>query len=104
MNFKKNASTFTSTGATTTGTSGVTFGSANFTNNQLHQLLQTIKEQQTIIKHLEEQLKEKNAEVDIDLTEDDIKFMLMKCHPDKNMNSKKAAKVTAKLLKLKESI
>tara|TARA_R100001163_G_scaffold40470_2_gene30706 strand:+ start:472 stop:786 length:315 start_codon:yes stop_codon:yes gene_type:complete len=104
MNFKKNASTFTSTGATATGTSGVTFGSAGFSNNQLNQLLQTINEQQKIIKHLKELLKEKNAEVDKDLTEDDIKFMLMKCHPDKNMNSKQAAKVTAKLLKLKESI
>ena len=85
---------------TTTGLSFTT----GVTNDGLNQQLRQIEQQQKLINHLEELLKQKEAEVDIDLTEDDIKFILMKCHPDKNMNSTQAAKVTAKLLKLRESI
>ena len=100
MSFKKNS--FTSTGAFVSGTSGVSF-STGLSDQQLNQLLRQIEQQQIKINNLEEQLKEKNAEVNLDLTKDDIKFMLMKCHPDKNMNSKQAAKVTAKLLKLRKT-
>tara|TARA_Y100001937_G_scaffold17598_1_gene24328 strand:+ start:173 stop:478 length:306 start_codon:yes stop_codon:yes gene_type:complete len=100
MNSKKTP--FTSTASIGTSTTGLSFNTGN-TNDYYDRLLLQIEKQQRVIKNLEQQLKEKNSEVNLDLTKDDIKFILMKCHPDKNMNSKQAAKVTAKLLKLRES-
>ena len=100
MNSKKTP--FTSTANIGTSTTGLSFDTG-ITNDYYNRLLLQIEKQQRVIKNLEQQLKEKNAEVNLDLTKDDIKFILMKCHPDKNINSKLAAKVTAKLLKLRES-
>ena len=100
MNGKKPA--FTASGNIGSSTTGLSF-TTGVTNDGLNQLLRQIEQQQKLINHLEELLKQKEAEVDIYLTNDDIKFILMKCHPDKNMNSKQAAKVTAKLLKLRKT-
>jgi len=100
MNVKKTP--FTASANIGSSTTGLSFTSG-VTNDGLNQLLRQIEEQQLLINHLKKLLQEKNAEVNLDLTEDDIKFILMKCHPDKNMNSKQAAKVTAKLLKLRKA-
>ena len=100
MNVKRPS--FTASGNMGSSTTGLSFTSG-VTNDAYNQLLRQIEQQQLLINHLKTLLKEKNAEVDIDLTEDDIKFILMKCHPDKNINSKQAAKVTAKLLKLRKA-
>ena len=100
MNGKKTP--FTASANIGSSTTGLSF-SSGITNDGLKELLRQIEQQQLLINHLKTLLKEKNAEVDIDLTEDDIKFILMKCHPDKNINSKQAAKVTAKLLKLRKA-
>ncbi len=100
MNGKKTS--FTASANIGSSTTGLSF-SSGVTNDGLDKLLRQIEEQQLLINHLKKLLQEKNAEVNIDLTKDDIKFILMKCHPDKNMNSKQAAKVTAKLLKLRKA-
>ncbi len=100
MNGKKTP--FTASANIGSSTTGLSF-SSGVTNDGLDKLLRQIEEQQLLINHLKKLLQEKNAEVNIDLTKDDIKFILMKCHPDKNMNSKQAAKVTAKLLKLRKA-
>ena len=93
---------FTASANIGSSTTGLSF-SSGVTNDGLNKLLRQIEEQQLLINHLKKLLQEKNAEVNLDLTKDDIKFILMKCHPDKNMNSKQAAKVTAKLLKLRKA-
>ena len=100
MNGKKTP--FTASANIGSSTTGLSF-TLGVTNDGLNQLLRQIEQQQKLINHLEALLKEKEAEVNIDLTKDDIKFILMKCHPDKNMNSKQAAKVTAKLLKIRKA-
>ena len=100
MNSKKTP--FTTTANMGSSTTGLSF-SSGITDDNFNRLLLQIEQQQKIIKNLEQQLIEKNAEVNSDFTKDDIKFMLMKCHPDKNINSKQAAKVTSKLLKLRDS-
>ena len=100
MNGKKTP--FTASANIGSSTTGLSF-SSGVTNDGLNKLLRQIEEQQLLINHLKKLLQEKNAEVNLDLTKDDIKFILMKCHPDKNMNSKQAAKVTAKLLKLRKA-
>lgn len=100
MNGKKTP--FTASANIGSSTTGLSF-SSGVTNDEFNKLLRQIEQQQLLINHLKKLLKEKNTEVNLDLTKDDIKFILMKCHPDKNMNSKQAAKVTAKLLKLRKA-
>ena len=85
------------------GTANVTFGNtgitSNYQNDQINKLLNTIQKLKDHIKYLEKKLNNVN---DINFSDKDLKFILMKCHPDKNPNSKQAIELTKKLLKMKK--
>ena len=85
------------------GTANVSFGTSGIGSSyqvgQIDRLLNTIQKLQDRIKYLEKKLNNVN---DINFSEKDLKFILMKCHPDKNPDSKQAIELTKKLLKMRK--
>ena len=84
------------------GTANVSFGTTATTGNyhdQVNKLLNTIQKLQDRIEYLEKKLNNVN---DINFSDKDLKYILMKCHPDKNPDSKQAIELTKKLLKMRK--
>ena len=94
---------FSSTGFIGTGSTGISFSSNNtVTVNKadLNRLIDRVEEQQKIILELEKKLQTNKN----DFTEHEIKFILMRCHPDKNPNSEQALELTRKILKMRNKV
>lgn len=94
---------FSSTGFIGTGSSGISFSVDNtVTVNKadLNRLIDRVEEQQKIILELEKKLQTNKN----DFTEHEIKFILMRCHPDKNPDSKQALELTRKILKMRNKV
>ena len=68
---------------------------------QFNEMIARIRHLELENKRLEEIMIEYESleKTNLDLSKEDVKFILMKCHPDKNPNSEKAIQLTKKLLK-----
>jgi len=100
---KDNWSTSTSGKITGSTSSGISLGG----NNREFQLMQHIEQiteivhrQESEIRRLQGLLSQKNNSSS-DFSNKELKFLLMRCHPDKNPESKMAMEVTQKLIKKK---
>ena len=96
MTHNKNQPFSSGTGNISFGTTGMT---SNYQHDQINKLLNTIEKLQDRIIYLEKKLNDVN---DINFSDKDLKFILMKCHPDKNPESKQAIELTKKLLKMRK--
>jgi hypothetical protein len=67
---------------------------------ELDRLIHKIEEQRKTIIELEKKLQTNKN----DFTEQEIKFILMRCHPDKNPNSKQSLELTRKILKMRNKV
>lgn len=66
----------------------------------IEQITEIVHRQESEIRRLQGLLSQKNNSSS-DFSNKELKFLLMRCHPDKNPESKMAMEVTQKLIKKK---
>ena len=95
-NFGSSGPGFTTITSTSAG--NVSIGNTNTEyqlRREIEQLMDIIHAQESEIRKL------KNMQTESGFTQKELKFLLMRCHPDKNPDSKMAIEITQKIIQKK---